>query len=316
MQVSIRLPIAIGVAFVALTGLSACSGTPSTTQYQSVAQVRPEQTRTRPAEIYNWFQTTQSLPPSYPMPSDFNAEFAGNVVSEICGPSNPPCSDQALYGPYDPFCPPSHGPSNPCYPTVTYSPTTGLTTVTYAGSMLFQNIPSQPGKYHFGLLAGFSGDQSGGDRLYGCGAWSFNTFPNAARPFVNINWNPSTITSSSWTYAEVYVSVGLAKGGPTVAGFWTEVAYVPGTSPQPTLTFTNNGSQTLYVTSSGIVPNQAVPTNPACITNPGCAQDMAILAKLSFAGSPPPGSGGSPFVPLNNPPAAVLQPQSPSCTKV
>ncbi|MBV8530990.1 MAG: hypothetical protein JO104_06705 [Candidatus Eremiobacteraeota bacterium] len=304
----------------AIVVLAACSGNMASTTpnagYQLPSHGSPVVQTVRPAEIYNYFQTTVSLPPSYPQPNDFEVNFSGDDISEICETGNPPCKQQALYGPFDPFCGPSHGPSNPCYPTVTFSPTANVTTVTYAGPTLFQNIPSQPGKYHFGLLAGF-GDSQQLDRLYGCSYWTFANAPAVPQPFVNVNWSPTKLMSTNWAYAEVYVSVALNPHGPTLAGFWTEIAYVPRGTAQPTLTFTNNGTQPLYVTSSGIVPNQPVPTNPACRTNASCPQDMAILATLSFSGSPPPGYTGSPFVPLTHPPKSVLQPQkNSSCNSV
>jgi hypothetical protein len=304
----------------AIGALTACSGNMASTTpsagYQLPSRVAPDVATVRPPEIYNYFETTVSLPPSYPQPNDYEVNFSGDDISQICESGNPPCSQQALYGPYDAFCGPSHGPSNPCFPTVTFSPTENVTTVTYSGQNLFQNIPSQPGKYHFGLFAGF-GDSQQQDRLNGCGYWTFANAPSVAQPFVNVNWSPTKLMSTKWAYAEVYVSVALQAHGPTLAGFWTEIAYVPKGTAQPTLKFTNNGTAPLYVTSSGIVPNQPVPSDPACRMNPSCAQDMAILANLNFAGSPPPGSSGSPFVPLTRPPKAVLKPQPKSpCERV
>jgi hypothetical protein len=306
----------------AVTALAACSGNMATTPTPSTGYALPAQvsppaaSSTRPAEIYNYFQTTASLPPSYPTPNDFEVNFSGDDISEICGTGNPPCLQQPLYGVYNPFCPPSNGTGNPCYPTVTYSPTANITTVEYSGANLYQNVPNHPGDYHFGLFAGF-GTQQKQDRLYGCGYWTFNSAPAIRQPFVNVNWSPKAIKSTKWAYAEVYVSVALKPKGPDAAGFWTEIAYVPKGSAQPTLTFTNNGTQTLYVTSSGIVANQAVPQDPSCRKEPACAEDMAILGNLNFAGSPPPGSSGSPFVALARPPKSVLKPEKASpCTSV
>jgi hypothetical protein len=284
----------------AIAVLAACSGnmaTPATpsTGYGVPLHVAPLGTTGRPAEIYNYFQTTASLPPSHPTPNDFEVNFSGNEIGEICGTGNPPCLQQPLYGVYNPFCPPSSGPSNPCYPTVTYSPGPNITTVEYAGPTLYQNVPSQPGDYHFGLFAGFGNSQQQQDRLYGCGYWTLANAPSVQQPFVNVNWSPGVLKSKNWAYAEVYVSVALKPKGTTAAGFWTEIAYVPKGGAQPTLTFSNNGTQTLYVTSSGIVPDQTVPTDPSCRTNAACAEDMTILANLNFGGSPPPGFTGSPF---------------------
>jgi hypothetical protein len=303
----------------AIAGLAACSGnmapatTPSTA-YESPSRIAPPGATGRPAEIYNYFQTTTSLPPSYPSPTDFEVNFTGDDLSEICGTGNPPCLQQPLYGVYNPFCPPSQGSNNPCYPTVTYSPTANITTVEYAGPTLYQNVPGHPGMYHFGLFASNSGQKE--DRLYGCGYWTFTSAPSVNQPFVNVNWAPGVLKSARWSYAEVYVSVALKPGGATTSGFWTEIAYVPKGTAQPKVTFTNNGTQTLYVTSSGIVTGQAVPKDPECQKNAACAEDMAILANLNFNGSPPPGNPGSPFVQLAHPPK-VLKPQGNSaCSKV
>jgi hypothetical protein len=306
----------------AITTLAACSGNMATTPTPSTAfevpsHVAPAVTTGRPAEIYNYFQTTASLPPSYPMPTDFEVNFPGNDLSEICGTGNPPCLQQPLYGAYNPFCPPSNGSTNPCYPTVTFSPTPDITTVEYSGPTLYQNVPGQPGDYHFGLFAGFGDSQQKEDRLYGCGYWTFTNAPSVQQPFVNVNWSPTVLKSAKWAYAEVYVSVALKPKGPTAAGFWTEIAYVPKGGAQPKLAFTNNGTQTLYVTSSGIVTNQKVPTDSECQKNAACAENMAILANLNFAGSPPPGDPNSPFVRLTHPPKSVLTPQKGSaCSTV
>lgn len=305
----------------AIAALSACSANTGTTMPPSTAnqvsvQLPPPGTTTRPAEIYNYFQTTASLPPSYPTPNDFEVNFSGDETNNICGTGNPPCVQQPLYGVYNPFCPPSSGPSNPCYPTVTYNPTANITTVEYAGPALYQNVPGHSDEYHFGLFAGYGASQSQ-DRLYGCGYWTFNSAPSVQQPFVNVNWSPNVLKSKKWAYAEVYVSVSLKPKGETAAGFWTQIAYVPKGSAQPKLAFTNNGTQTLYVTSSGIVPGLNVPADPECRTNAACAENMAILGNLNWAGSPPPGQPSSPFVAMTHPPAAVLKPQKTSpCSHV
>jgi hypothetical protein len=274
--------------------------------------IAPDAGRRPPTEIFNYFQTTATVPPSDPPPTNYEVTFPGNLVTQICGPTNPPCLDQPLYGPYNPFCPPSHGPSNPCYPIVTYNPSTNTTTVSFAGPVLYQNIPSHPGEYHFGLFLP-SGDSQGGRLKQLCSNWSFPSQPNHSEPVVAVAWNSSVMTSNSWRYAEVFVEVSLTPGGPPAHGSWTEVAYVPKGATQPKLSFTNYGTQPLYVLSTGVVPNQAVPKDPTCQKNPACAENMALLAKLNFAGSPPPGSPGSKFIRLQFPPPSVLKPTQPSC---
>jgi len=276
--------------------------------------------RRRPSEIFNQFDTPP--PPSSQQPTNFEIVLAGNDVTALCGSATPPCLDQPVYGPYNPFCPPSQGPTNPCYPTVTYDPTSNTTTVMYSGPTLYFNEPGYPGLVHFGLLS--TAGQPGA--VYGQVLSSYFSYPPSAgsrrhrmrhdsttstEPIVNINWSSKVATSANWAYAEVFIAVALKPGGAAVYGTWNDVPYVPKGSGQPHLTFTNYGSQPLYVVSSGIIPGQTVPTDPECLTNPGCPEDMSILSILNFAGSPPPGTPSSPFIPLQYPPAKVLNPTKP-----
>ncbi len=275
--------------------------------------------RHRPSEIFNQFDTPP--PASGPQPSSFTIVLGGNLVTAICGATNPPCLDQPVYGPYNPFCPPSQGPNNPCYPTVVYNPSNNTTTVTYSGNTLTLNEPGYPGLVHFGLLS--TPSQPGtveGDVLNSY--WSFPPQSRSRRhrgghqstspsPMVNIAWDSKVQESANWAYAEVFVAVSLTPSGPAVYGTWNQVAYIPKGTAQPKLTFANYGSQTLYVVAAGIIPNQQVPTDPECLTNPSCPEDMSILEALNFAGSPPPGYSGSNFIPLTYPPAKVLKPQKP-----
>ena len=319
MRTPVRLGSALGAAaFLTLT-LGGCSGAPSalSTQpglQQSMAKTSPDtlsktspgvvakKKRTKPTEIFNQFNSV----PQGPQPTNFEVVLQGNQVSELCGATNPPCLNQALYGPYNPFCPPSQG---PCYPTVTYNPSTNTTTVTYSGSTLYQNIPGHSNYYHFGLFA--TPTSNGSDKgLVLSSYWSYPSSPNAAQPIVSIN-SSGPKTSASWQYAMVYVAVALTKGGQPVYGTWNEVAYVPKGSEQPKLTFKNYGTQTLYVVSSGIIPAQSVPSDPECLSNPSCPENMTILASENFAGSPPPGEDGSQFIPLSYPPEDVLKPSKP-----
>lgn len=312
--------------------LAACGGTsdgvapstpagvaPSSSMHSAFAQPaaggKKKKKRHRPSEIFNQFDTP---PTGSPQPTNFEIVLAGNVVSALCGSTNPPCLDQPVYGPYNPFCPPSQGPGNPCYPTVTYDASNNTTIVTYSGSTLNYNEPGYPGLVHFGLLS--TPGQPGS--VYGIVLNSYFSYSQLHRrraqststslePIVNIEWKSKLQASANWAYAEVFIAVSLKPSGAAAYGTWNEVAYVPKGSQQPQLTFTNYGKQTLYVLSSGIVPNQSVPTDPECQTNPGCPEDMTILGLLNYAGSPPPGSASSPFVPLTYPPAKVLKPTKP-----
>ena len=302
------------VATVVALGLGGCSSTPSTISPQPAIQQVPAQSvpakqkkAGTPTEIINQFN---SLPETGPQPTNFEVVLSGNMVAAICGPTNPPCLDQPLYGPYNPFCPPSQGPNNPCYPTVTYDPATNTTTVTYSGPTLYENIPGHTNYYHFGLFATPTSSASV-KGLELDSYWSYPSSPNNPQPMVSINWKGFAKSAPKWTYAEVFVSVSLTPGGPVAYGTWNELGYVAKGSQQPHFTFTNYGTQTLYVVSSGIIPNQPVPSDPDCAKNPSCPENMNILNILNFAGSPPPGDPNSSFIPLTYPPAKVLKPTRP-----
>jgi hypothetical protein len=275
--------------------------------------------RHRLTEIFNQFDTPPAT--SQAQPTNFEIVLSGNVVSALCGSTTPPCLDQPVFGPYNPFCPPSHTRSNPCYPTVTYDPTSNTTTVTYSGPTLTYNEPGYPGLVHFGLLS--TPSQPGS--VYGLVLSSYFSYGTTLRrhgrgrsgtsvtlePIVNIDWKSKTQESANWAYAEVFIDVSLKPGGAATYGTWNDVAYVPKGSAQPQLTFTNYGKQTLYVVSSGIIPDQSAPSDPECQTDPACPEDMTILGALNYAGSPPPGSPSSLFVPLKFPPPKVLKPTKP-----
>jgi hypothetical protein len=275
--------------------------------------------RSRPTEIFNQFDTPPAT--SDPQPTNFEIVLSGNVVNALCGATNPPCLDQPVYGPYNPFCPPSHNRTNPCYPTVTYNPSNNTTTVTYSGATLNYNEPGYPGLVHFGLLS--TPSQPGS--LYGIVLNSYFSYPpslprhrrrgdsqsTSLEPIVNIEWKSNVKESAKWAYAEVFIDVSLKPDGTAAYGTWNDVAYVPKGSTQPHLTFTNYGKQALYVVSSGIIPGIAVPSDPECQSNPACPENMTILGMLNYAGSPPPGSGSSAFIPLTYPPAKVLKPTKP-----
>jgi hypothetical protein len=255
----------------------------------------PGPQRSRAPEIINLFATL----PTSQQASDFEIVLCGNWTDQI--------GSQPLYGPYDPFCPPSHGPSNPCYPTVSYNATNNTTTVSFAGSALYQNIPGHSGLYHFGLLWTWYKLNLNDEIL--ASYWTYDSHPPMPQPMVSVNWSPKTMTCKDWKYATVYVAVSTSKGGSAQTGQWMETAYCPKTGQkQPVFTFQNFGTKTLYVVSSGVVLDQPVPTDPTCYTtDAACAQDMNILGTLNFAGMPPPGYSGSPFVKLLKPPS-ILKP--------
>lgn len=314
----------IGVAPSTLSGVAPNSQTHVSQRAGAGALARlpfdggKKKKRHRPTEIFNQFDTPPAA--SDPQPTNFEIVLSGNVVSALCGATNPPCLDQPVYGPYNPFCPPSQGPTNPCYPTVTYDSSNNTTTVTYSGTTLNYNEPGYPGLVHFGLLS--TPSQPGS--VYGIVLNSYFSYPPtlhrhkrggsesfSAEPIVNIEWKSNVKASANWAYAEVFIAVSLKPGGATTYGTWNDVAYVPKGSAQPHLTFTNYGKQALYVVSSGIIPDQSVPTDPKCETNPACPENMTILSVLNYAGSPPPGYSGSSFVPLTYPPAKILKPTKP-----
>ncbi len=320
MHTPIRLIFALTAASTLALTVGGCGGTSSVPGTASLAppsqglavadsQGKKKKHHHAPPEILNQFNT---VPSGQEQPTNFEIVLKGNLVTAICGASNPPCADEPLYGPYNPFCPPSQGPSNPCYPTVTYNPTSNTTTVTYSGPVLYDNT-SVPNDYHFGLFA--TPNQGGWlGSVEATSYWSYPSSPNNAQPFVSINGKATgdeIFGAGTLAYAEVFISVALKPGGPVVYGTWNDVSYMSTGSNQPVLTFKNFGSQVLYVASSGIILNQPVPTDPECQQNPACPEDMQILSTLNFAGSPPPGDPGSQFIPLKKPPAKILKPTKP-----
>jgi hypothetical protein len=94
---------------------------------------------------------------------------------------------------------------------------------------------------------------------------------------------------------------------------WRDIGYIPKGSQQPQFAFTNNGTRPIYISNTGIVLNQPVPTNPACRKHLDCKPMLAILSKLNWQGMPPPEAPKSPFQPMQYPPPAVLNPVG-SCT--
>jgi hypothetical protein len=269
----------------------------------------------RPAEIFNFFQQFPCTYGSQGCPTDFEIAFTGNVTGLI--PSNEP-----LWGPYNPFCPPGQGSTNPCPPTVTFDSTANQTIVEFSGAALYQNTHdcdnfTNNRCVHFGLL----GSQNQNQGLWGFQESSYWTYgsqlrrrhartqtvpPPLPEPIISIASNQPS-TSLNWKYAIVFVSASTKPSGDATYGSWWAMGYVPHHAAQPNILFRNYGSRTLYVKSSGILLNQPVPTDLACLSNPACSENMAILSIENSVGLPPPGTKGSPFTKLAHPPK-ILKP--------
>jgi hypothetical protein len=292
-----------GSATKTLTGFSDPIGT--------VIVRKPGQRPNHPPEILNFFEPYPcGGSSSPPCPTDFEVGLAGNVTGLI--PSNEP-----LFGPYNPFCPPSHGQNNPCPPTVTFNATLNQTIVEFSGATVYHNTVDGYNEVHFGLLASQNQNQG----LWGLqqsAYWTYGPLPrqNARRetspppqpvPIISVASNQPN-TSTNWKYAIVFVGASAKPRGGATYGSWWAIGYVPHGSAQPLILFRNYGKQVLYVTSSGILLNQPVPTDLACLSNPACSEDMTILSTENTVGLPPPGAKGSPFTKLTHPPPSVLKP--------
>jgi len=257
-------------------------------------------TGNKPAEIFN-----QILPypapcqyGSGPCPTDFEVVFKGDVTKDI--PPNEPLNVHE-----DAFCNPSQ--SQYCSPTVTYNPSSNTTTIEWSGPTLFHNRTSgQPG-VHFGLMAG-QDYKTKVKQFEASSEWTYASTPAQPQPIVSIA-GKEPVKSANWKYAIVYVAASTKQGAAQYAT-WSAVPYVAsGSQQQPRFTFSNYGSQTLYVSSSGIVINVPVPSDPECLKTPACPENQAILAALQEVNYPPPGSSSSPFVKMQYPPPAVLKPR-------
>jgi hypothetical protein len=283
-------------AFAAFLG--GCGGNSSASAAPPVgfssSRVSPDNTGNHPAEIFN-----QILPypcsSSVPCPTDFEVTFRGNVTSDI--PSNEPINIHE-----NAFCPEPSG-STSCAPTVTYNPSSNTTTVEYSGSTLYQNRFSGAPGVHFGMLAG-QNKKTNIKSLEAASYWTYPSSPAAPEPIVSVSSNEPA-KSSGWKYAVVYVAGSISRNGGSTYATWNEIAYVPKGSKQPQLTFTNYGTQTIYVASSGIVLGQSVPTDKECLKNPACPENLTLLGNLQEVNFPPPGASGSPFVALQHPPRTL-----------
>jgi hypothetical protein len=316
------------VSLAALTLLAGSSGkasqdAPAITNGASIAAVSmphsgDQQTwakkkkRMAPAELFNQILVDPCPSSGTSCPTNFEVVFRGNLTNVIP-------SQQPLYGHYNAFCPPSRGPSNPCPPYITFNPTANTTTVTFGGpnstygTTLYQNSV-HPGDVHFALMAG-SGGQASIKPLEQYAYWTYASAPPVAAPIVSVNWRQQADTAEiggatvKWAYAVVYIAGALKPNSPSVYASWLTIPYVLKGSNQPRFAFTNFGKQPIYVTSSGVVLGLPVPTDPECIKLPDCSENMDIISTLNEIGYPPPGTSGSPFVPLQYPPPSVLKPQ-------
>jgi hypothetical protein len=265
----------------------------------SAVRVSPDKTSNRPAEIGNWILPYPCYS-SQPCPTDFEVVLKGNETADI--PSNEPINTHE-----NAFCNPSGTQS--CAPTVTYTASTNTTTIEWSGPVVYHNRKDGKPGVHFGILAGQ--DQKTNLKAFEeSSEWTYSSDPAVPMPIVSIN-SKQPSTSSKWKYAVVYVAGTTNSTGGSEYATWTEIAYVPkagdASSAQPKLTFANYGTQTIYVTSSGIVTGEPVPTDKECLTNPACPENLTLLGNLQADGFPPPGSESSPFQQLKNPPT-VLKP--------
>src|SRR5579863_5038731 len=268
------------------------------------AAFRPP-TGNRPAEVFN-----QILPFPHacqystgPCPTDFEVVFKGDVTADI--PPNEPLNVHE-----NAFCNPSP-PSPNCAPTVTFNSSNDTTTLEWSGPILYHNrVSGRPG-VHFGVGAAknFSSIKS----LEAASYWTYSSSPQTPMPIISID-TKQPASSKNWKYAIVYVAGSTTKGSSNEYASWNEIAYVAKSGPnnstfQPRLMFANYGSQTIYVSSSGIVLNQPVPSDPECLKTPVCKENLALLADLQEVNYPPPGQSGSPFIALAHPPPAILKPR-------
>lgn len=252
-----------------------------------------------PTEIFNQYD---AIPPG-PTPTNFEVVFAGDVRQYL--------GSEPLWGPFNPFCPPSRGPNNPCPPSISYNSATNTTTVTYSGPQLYQNIPGHPGQAHFGLLG--SNAPQGGLKVV-ASYWSYSarssrrgTSSTVAMPALSITYN-QPLGDYGWAYAVVYVEASfepITASNPAPYGLWFEIPYLPNGNNQPQFTFTNYGSQPIYTANSGIVLNQPVPSDPKCQSNPACQENLTLLGNLNYVNMPPE-DPGSPFGPMQYPPPNQL----------
>jgi hypothetical protein len=234
-------------------------------------------------------------------PSNFEVVWNGNLAAQI------PAS-QPLPWILNPFCNPGP-PSGGCNPAVQYFPAEGVTIVKYGPGTLYppnsgdSGCCGHPTQYHFGLM---SSGVTGCFTSYAW--WSFPSGPPQYVPWVTINPQSCPQTQGKYQYATLYYEGSFSPKGPSTAGWWEDIGYIPNGSGQPKFTFSNYTIQPIYLSNTGIVLNQPVPTAAACRKNPACKPNQALIRKLNWQGMPPPEAPHSPFQPLQAPPPAVLDP--------
>lgn len=300
-----RLRFEICFALVAFGGALAagCQNTGVTSFSNAVqpAATHPDKTKKAyywPPEVWNGWVTRPSPGPS---PVDFEIVFKGNVTADIPTPV-------PGYGVYDPFC------ATTCANSVkvAYNATSNTTTAEWSGSTLYQNIPGYPNEVHFGILNGPGGADVKCHKYYT--EWTFTSASPQVTPVLNLcghkRVQSQAAASAPTVFATVYVETSfspITAGNPATSGGWYDVPYTQlNGSAQPKFKFINSTSQTIYTGNSGIVLNQAEPSDSECLKTLYCDENIKNLELLNYSGMPPPGSSGSPFVPMQYPPPSKL----------
>jgi hypothetical protein len=288
------LSTSLALAAALLAGCSGDASSPGAlSQPLAASRVNPDnQNYNGPPEMANFWV----FAPAGAAPSNFEVTILGDWSTQIGTPEADPSTDA--------FC----AVTSTCVPVVSVA--NNQTTISWSGTTLYQNSPN--GGYHFGLAGEASGfGASGCQEIQQCEIsqhWSYPSNPPIPWVLVSVEWpHPIHKHFKAWLYATVYIEVALKKRGPGLFGMWADVPYSPSGSAQPKLVFHNPGSQKLFVTNSGIMPAQTVPTNPDCLKNAYCSDDVTMLRALNFKGAPPPGYPSSRFIALTNPPK-VLKP--------
>ncbi|HLY01572.1 MAG TPA: hypothetical protein VKR56_03660 [Candidatus Cybelea sp.] len=255
-----------------------------------------------PTEIMNYWAADPS--PTPPAPTDIDLSFTGNVTAALS-------SELPLFGVYDAFCPPN----TTCNPTVSFDPTSNLTTFTLSGSTLYTGNSYYANDSHFAVMYG-SLSIPNLPCFNAAAQWSFQSAPPEPVAWVSMNADGCTpaavITpnNQAWKYAVVYFESSFAPitpGNPATTGQWFAIPYHPG-GGQPDFPVTNGGSQTVYTANSGIILNLPVPSSPDCAQFQGCPENLAILEQLNYTAYPPPHFKGSKFRKMTYPPPKVIYP--------
>ncbi len=301
-----------GAALVAslLAGCNATGGSSAigSSTSATIPQPRPLTATTYyPPELWNGFVTP---PTSGASPIDFDIVFTGNVTSDFPSPLQPG------YGVYDPFCPPNQTCNNE---SISYNASTNTTTFSFNAIppyyQLYHNMGTQTNEVHFGVLNGPGGTRVKCLKWYT--EWTFASAPPQQTPVLNICNHKKVKTKKGAAEPTVFATVfveesfsPITSSNPATAGTWIDVPYTQysgSQEKQPKFTFTNETSKTIFTADSGIVLDQSYPTDPNCLTNLYCSENIANLELLNYAGMPPPGSSGSPFIKMQYPPASKIR---------